>query len=111
MRRRLTAGAVATATSLAAFLVGMPGTPASAATATEYTVVADDGVSTADAIAAITAAGGTVVSANTAVGTYRVSSAAADFKTRAAKSDELIGASANRPSGTRPARRPRSSSR
>ncbi|MEV4704787.1 S8 family serine peptidase [Actinoplanes sp. NPDC049316] len=102
MRRRLTAGAVATATSLAAFLVGMPGTPAAAATAIEYTVVADDGVSTADAIAAITAAGGTVVSTNTAVGTYRVSSAAADFKIRAAKSGALIGASANRPLGYAP---------
>ena len=102
MRRRLTAGAVATATSLAALLVGLPTTPAAAATAIEYTVVADDGVSAAEAIAAITAAGGTVVSSNTAVGTYRVSSAASDFKARAAQSDALIGASARKPIGYAP---------
>ncbi|MEV4635904.1 S8 family serine peptidase [Actinoplanes sp. NPDC049548] len=102
MRRRLTAGAVATATSLAALLVGLPTAPASAATAIEYTVVADDGVSAADAIAAITAAGGTVLSSNTAVGTFKVTSAATDFKARAARSDALIGASANKAIGHAP---------
>lgn len=102
MRRRLTAGAVATATSLAALLVGLPTAPASAATALEYTVVADDGISTVDAIAAITAAGGTVLSSNTAVGTYKVTSSAADFKARAARSDALIGASASKAIGYAP---------
>ena len=101
MRRRLTAGAVATATGLA-FLVGLPTSPAAAATTVEYTVVADDGVSAADAIAAITAAGGTVVSSNAAVGTYKVSSAAADFKIKASRSGALIGASASRPVGHAP---------
>ncbi|MFI5493273.1 S8 family serine peptidase [Actinoplanes sp. NPDC051859] len=102
MRRRLTAGAVATATSLAALLVGLPSTPAAAAASTEYTVVADDGVSAADAIAAITAAGGTVVSSNTAVGTFKVTSSAGDFKAQAARSAALIGASANKPIGYAP---------
>jgi subtilisin family serine protease len=102
MRRRLSAGAVATATGLA-LLVGLPTSSAAAATTTvEYTVVADDGVSAADAVAAITAAGGTVVGSNAAVGTYRVSSAASDFKARAARSDALIGASASRPIGRAP---------
>ncbi|MEV8509594.1 S8 family serine peptidase [Actinoplanes sp. NPDC051475] len=106
MRRRLTAGAVATATSLAALLVGLPTAPASAATALEYTVVADDGISTADAIAAITAAGGTVLSSNTAVGTYKVTSSVADFKARAARSDALIGASASKAIGYAPTASP-----
>ncbi|WP_067509060.1 S8 family serine peptidase [Actinoplanes sp. TFC3] len=104
MKRRLTAGAVATATGLA-LLTGLPSTPASAAPSTEtteYTVVADDGVSATEAIAAITAAGGTVVSSNAAVGTYRVSSAAADFKTKAAASGALIGAAARKPIGYAP---------
>jgi subtilisin family serine protease len=101
MNRRLAAGAVATATGLA-LLIGLPTSSANAASATEYTVVAGDGVSAADARAAITAAGGTVISTNTAVGTYRVSSAAADFKTRAAASDALIGASARKPIGWAP---------
>ncbi|MET0494188.1 MAG: S8 family serine peptidase [Actinoplanes sp.] len=101
MNRRLAAGAVATATGLA-LLIGLPTSSANAASATEYTVVAGDGVSAADARAAITAAGGTVISTNSAVGTYRVSSAAADFKTRAAASDALIGASARKPIGWAP---------
>ncbi|GAA2551066.1 S8 family serine peptidase [Winogradskya consettensis] len=107
MRRRLTAGVVATATGLA-LLAGLPISSATAAPSTastgtsEYTVVAGDGVSAADAIAAITAAGGTVVSSNAAVGTYRVSSAAADFKAKAAKSGALIGAAARKPIGYAP---------
>jgi lantibiotic leader peptide-processing serine protease len=104
MRRRLTAGAVATATCLA-LLTGLPTTSAGAAPATstsEYTVVAADGVSDAAAVAAIKAAGGTVISRNTAVGTYRVSSAAADFKLKAAKSGTLVGAASRKPVGQAP---------
>ncbi|MFI7542930.1 S8 family serine peptidase [Actinoplanes sp. NPDC049599] len=101
MRRRLTAGAVATATGLA-LLVGLPTSPAAAAETIDYTVVADDGVSAADAITAITASGGTVVGSNAAAGTYRVSSAAADFKANVARSAVLIGASASKPIGRAP---------
>jgi lantibiotic leader peptide-processing serine protease len=102
MRRRLTAGAVATATGLA-LLAGLPSSSASAAPATtDYTVVAGDGVATADAIAAITAAGGTVVSSNTSVGTFRVTSTSADFKLRAARSGKLVGAAARKPVGKSP---------
>jgi len=106
MRRRLTAGAVATATGLA-FLIGFPtSSPAYAATAADYTVVADDGVSTGAVLAAITAAGGTVVSSNTAIGTYRVSSTAADFPSRVAASQALIGAVARTPIGYAPKESP-----
>jgi subtilisin family serine protease len=101
MNRRLAAGSVATATALASFLVISPG-PASAATAIEYTVVADDGVSTSAAVAAITAAGGAVVSENDAVGMFQVTSAQADFATRVAGSSALIGASVRKPVGYAP---------
>jgi subtilisin family serine protease len=101
MRKRLAAGAVATATALASFLVSTPGT-ALAATATEYTVVADDGVSVSAAVAAIKAAGGTVVSSNDAVGMFRVRSARADFATRVATSSALVGASPRRAIGYAP---------
>jgi subtilisin family serine protease len=101
MNRRLAAGAVATATALASFLAITPGT-ASAATTIEYTVVADDGVSASAAVAAITAAGGTVVSRNDAVGMFRVSSPQSDFATRVAASPALIGASPARPIGYAP---------
>jgi len=102
MRRRLTAGAVVTATGLA-FLTAVP-TAATAApsAAVDYTVVAADGVSAADAAAAITAAGGTIVSSNDAVGVYRVTSADARFENNAAVSGKLIGASARRAIGYAP---------
>jgi subtilisin family serine protease len=101
MRKRLAAGAVATATVLASILISTPGT-ASAATATEYTVVADDGVSVSTAVAAIKAAGGTVVSRNDAVGVFRVTSARSDFATRVAGSSALVGASPRRAIGYTP---------
>jgi len=82
MRRRLTAGAVVTATGLA-FLTTVPTAATAAPTAAvDYTVVAADGVSAADAAAAIAAAGGTIVSSNDAVGVYRVTSADARFGKR-----------------------------
>jgi subtilisin family serine protease len=101
MRSRLAAGSVATATALASFLVINPG-PASAATAIEYTVVAGDGVTASAAVAAITAAGGTVLSRNDAVGMFRVKSAAADFTAKVADSSTLVGASVRRPVGYAP---------
>src|SRR5918911_946135 len=101
MTRRLTAGAVATATVLASILITTPGT-ASAAPAVQYTVVADDGVSASAAVAAIKAAGGTVVSRNDAVGVFGVRSARADFATRVATSSTLVGASPRRAIGYAP---------
>ncbi|HEX8344732.1 MAG TPA: S8 family serine peptidase [Actinoplanes sp.] len=103
MRRRLTAGAVATATGLA-FLLTAPGGTASAAPAAtaEYTVVAEDGVSADAAVAAITKAGGTVVARNDSVGMFQVTSPRADFKARATAADALIGASERKAIGYAP---------
>ncbi|WP_433293858.1 S8 family serine peptidase [Actinoplanes sp. CA-030573] len=102
MRRRLTAGAVATATGLA-FLTTVPSAATAAPTAAvDYTVVSADGVSAADAAAAITAAGGTIVSGNETVGVYQVTSADARFEDRAAASGKLIGASVRRAIGHAP---------
>ncbi|HYN96371.1 MAG TPA: S8 family serine peptidase [Pilimelia sp.] len=104
MKRILCAGAAATVTGLALVLVvPTPSTAAPAAAAsTEYTVVAEDGVAAAAAAAAITAAGGTIVSRNDGVGVFRVVSAKADFASRVAAADALIGASARRPIGYSP---------
>jgi subtilisin family serine protease len=102
MRRRLTAGAVITVTGLA-FLGSIPGSAAAAPTAaTDYTVVAADGVSAADAADAIKAAGGTIVTSNDAVGVYRVSSTDAKFGSKATASAELIGASERKAIGHAP---------
>ncbi len=86
---------------MAAFVIISP-SPAHAATAIEYTVVADDGVSTSAAVAAITAAGGSVLSENDAVGMFQVSSDRTDFAAQVAGSSALIGASARKPIGYAP---------
>ncbi|BCY15263.1 S8 family serine peptidase [Actinoplanes sp. L3-i22] len=102
MRRRLTVGAVVTLTGLA-FLTTVPGSAQAEPTAvTDYTVVAADGVSAADATAAIKAAGGSIVSGNDAVGVYRVTSTDAKFESKATASAELIGASVRKAIGYAP---------
>ncbi|MEH1129225.1 S8 family serine peptidase [Micromonospora sp. CPCC 206061] len=103
MSRRLTMGSVATATALALVAI-VPTGPSNAAPAstTDYTVVAEDGVSADAAVAAIAAAGGTVVERNDSVGVFRVSSTRTDFATRAAAADALIGAAQRKAIGYAP---------
>ncbi|HEY0700544.1 MAG TPA: S8 family serine peptidase, partial [Micromonospora sp.] len=103
MSRRFTAGAVATAATLAFVVTAPSGTATAApAVAAEYTVVAEDGVSAEAAIAAIRAAGGTVVSRTDSVGMYQVVSKRADFASRATAAAALVGASARRAIGYAP---------
>ncbi|WP_127543729.1 S8 family serine peptidase [Actinoplanes sp. OR16] len=102
MRRRVITGAVVTATGLA-FLTAVPGSAvAEPGNAVDYTVVAADGASAAEATAAIKAAGGTIVTGNDAVGVYRVTSSDTKFSTKATKSGALIGASERRAIGKAP---------
>ncbi|MDP9798185.1 subtilisin family serine protease [Catenuloplanes nepalensis] len=95
MSRRFIAGSAATVTGLALVLAVPVGAATAAPTSAEYTVVAEDGISVAAAKAAITAAGGTVIASNDGVGTFTVSTGAADFAAKAAASPALIGASNN----------------
>jgi lantibiotic leader peptide-processing serine protease len=102
--KRFTAGAVASATALALTVTGVMG-PANAeptAESREFTVVAESGVSADAAIAAITAAGGTVLSRTDEVGLFQVSSARADFASRATASAALLGAAAKKAIGSKP---------
>jgi subtilisin family serine protease len=101
MSRRLTAGAAATATGLALVLTVPIGqaTAAPAAPEVEYTVVAEDGVTASAAVAAITAAGGTVISRNDSVGMFQAKAAGADFAAKVVAADALIGASARKAIG------------
>ncbi|MDQ7905441.1 S8 family serine peptidase [Phytohabitans sp. ZYX-F-186] len=103
MSRRLMAGAVATATSLALVAVIPAGSSTAApAATTEYTVVAEDGVAADAAVAAITAAGGTVVARNDGVGVFQVTSTRTDFANRAAADAALVGAAQRRAIGYAP---------
>ncbi|GIJ32260.1 Serine protease, subtilisin family [Micromonospora sediminimaris] len=101
--KRFTVGAVATATALTLTVTGL-GVPASAEPADlrTFTVVAEDGVSTDAAIAAIRSAGGTVVSRSDEVGVYQVTTDRADFATKATSAAALIGAAEEKAIGRKP---------
>ncbi|MFI5911974.1 S8 family serine peptidase [Dactylosporangium sp. NPDC051541] len=92
-KRKLTGVAVAAATLTltAAGLASAPAYADNSATA-EYTVVAADNVSAADAAAAISKAGGKVISSNDAVGMYTVQAPQNGFVEKAGASSQLVGA-------------------
>jgi subtilisin family serine protease len=79
---------------------------ASAGERTEYTVLAEAGVSNSDAVAAIEQAGGQVTSRNEAIGLYTVASTDTDFAADARSSDALVGAAPRTPIGYAPKARP-----
>jgi len=104
--KRYAAGAVATLTALALGAAVPLGTATAApAASAKYTVVAEDGVSVEAAIAAITAAGGTVVARTDAVGMFQVVSDRADFTSRIAAAEALAGAVRDRAIGRAPQQR------
>nr|MDT0663282.1 S8 family serine peptidase [Micromonospora sp. DSM 115978] len=106
MNRRFTAGALATATALALVATVPAGSATAApADAVEYTVVAEDGVAATAAVAAIEAAGGTVVGRTDGVGLYQVVSDRTDFASRATASTALIGAAEKEAIGYAPRQR------
>jgi len=101
--KRFTVGAVATAAVLALTAAGL-GVPASAAPTSSrtFTVVAEDGVAAETAVAAIKAAGGTVVSRSDEVGMFQVTSDRADFAAKATAAPALIGAAEQKAIGRKP---------
>ncbi|WP_346116706.1 S8 family serine peptidase [Micromonospora coerulea] len=103
MSRRFTVGAVATVAALATVLAGQTSMAGAApSTTTQYTVVAEKGVSIDAAIAAIEAAGGTVVSRTDSLGMFQVRSDRSDFASRAAAADALVGAAQQKAIGRAP---------
>jgi len=88
----------------AAILLGAPAAAigSDAAATTEYTVVAESGASSADVVKAIRAAGGSVTSQNTAIGTFTVQAAAAGFIETVSASSAVFGAAGQRPVGEIP---------
>ncbi|MEU1399652.1 S8 family serine peptidase [Micromonospora zamorensis] len=103
MSKRFTVGTVATAAVLALTASGL-GVPASAAPSNSrtFTVVAEDGVAADTAVAAIRAAGGTVVSRSDEVGMFQVTSDRADFAARANAAPTLLGAAEQKAIGRKP---------
>jgi lantibiotic leader peptide-processing serine protease len=100
LRRRISAALLCGLTMLAVLAVAV-----SSASATgeqiQYAVVAEDGISADAAAAAITRAGGTIVSRNDDVGLFSVRASSA-FAQAAIDAPELIGAAADRAIGQVP---------
>ena len=88
----------------AAVLTGLPAGAIAAdnGSQAEYTVVAESGASAAEAKLAITAAGGTVIATNAAIGTYRVRGPATGFILDVSASPAIVGAIGLRPIGRIP---------
>jgi lantibiotic leader peptide-processing serine protease len=100
-RRNRLAGVVAlpilaSVLALGALTVGAAGV---ATASTDYTVLIEEGASRSDAAAAVSAAGGTVVNANAAVGTLTVRAPAAGFVNEVSASRAVYGAARVRPIG------------
>lgn len=89
---------------LALGVLGSAGVATAAAPgAPEYVVVYAEGAGARDAREAVEAAGGRIVSENTAIGVATVRSARRDFRSEAADEDALLGAAANEAIGRSPA--------
>ncbi|GAA0727626.1 S8 family serine peptidase [Dactylosporangium roseum] len=99
-------GAAVIAAALTVTAAGLS-SPASAepAATTEYTVVAADNVSAADAAAAIGKAGGKIVASNETVGMYTVTAPQKGFVEKAAASSKLVGATHRTAIGKAPRKR------
>jgi subtilisin family serine protease len=106
--RRVTRALASAALIVATASVGTAASPAAAETggSTEYTVLAADNVSGADAVAAIERAGGRVVERNDTVGMFRVVGPESGFIERTAASSTLSGAAHRTPIGRAPSQQP-----
>ena len=103
MSTRRTRAAVLAGSAAVAVMAFAPSSASATPTGeqVDYTVVAENGVSAADAAAAISRAGGTIVSRNDDVGMFSVQATSA-FAQAAIDAPELIGAAADRAIGQVP---------
>ena len=90
---------------LAAAVFGVVQTASAGGDATEYVVLYERGVSSAQGREAVEDAGGRIVKVNTKVGLATVRSTDDDFAAQAASEDALVGAAPNRPIGQAPKQR------
>ena len=100
--------------AVAALLLAIPLTAGAAKRAAKqhtYVVLYERGASTADARAAIKAAGGRLVEQNAKVGVATVRSANANFVADVSRTRAVVGAARNRPVGEAPATRSATRSR
>jgi subtilisin family serine protease len=87
---------------LAAAAFGVAQSAGAGGQAREYVVLYERGVSASQGRAAVEAAGGRIVSENTAIGLATVRSSETDFAQEATSEQALVGAAPNRPIGQAP---------
>jgi subtilisin family serine protease len=111
-RRNMVAALLALPVATSVLVLGGPaaGAPSFAQAVADYTVLIEQGAPRDAAIAAVTAAGGTVVKENAALGTLTVHAPADGFVQRVSASPAVFGAARTRPIGQVPQGEPPESS-
>jgi subtilisin family serine protease len=102
MRRQHALATLVAVLVISVLVFGAPAVGGTATASTQYTVLIEQGASRAAALAAVSAAGGTVVKQNAEVGTLTVQAPAAGFVQQVSTSPAIYGAAHARPIGRVP---------
>ena len=102
MRRQHALATLVAVLVISVLVFGAPAVGGTATASTQYTVLIEQGASRAAALAAVSAAGGTVIKQNAEVGTLTVQAPAAGFVQQASASPAIYGAAHTRPIGRVP---------
>ena len=102
MRRQHALATLVAVLVISVLVFGAPAVGGTATASTQYTVLIEKGASRAAAVAAVSAAGGTVIKQNAEVGTLTVQAPAAGFVQQASASPAIYGAAHTRPIGRVP---------
>jgi subtilisin family serine protease len=102
MRRQHALATLVAVLVISVLVFGAPAVGGTATASTQYTVLIEQGASRAAALAAVSAAGGTVIAQNAEVGTLTVQAPAAGFVQQVSASTAIYGAAHTRPIGRVP---------
>jgi subtilisin family serine protease len=102
MRRQHALATVVAVLVISVLVFGAPAVGGTATASSQYTVLIEQGASRAAALAAVSAAGGTVIKQNAEVGTLTVQAPAAGFVHHVSASRAIYGAAHTRPIGRVP---------
>jgi subtilisin family serine protease len=102
MRRQHALATLVAVLVISVLVFGAPAVGGTATASTQYTVLIEKGTSRAAAVAAVSAAGGTVIKQNAEVGTLTVQAPSAGFVQQVSASPAIYGAAHTRPIGRVP---------
>jgi subtilisin family serine protease len=102
MRRQHALATVVAVLVISVLVFGAPAVGGTTTASTQYTVLIEQGASHAAALAAVSAAGGTVIKQNAEVGTVTVQAPATGFAQQVSASPAIYGAAHTRPIGRVP---------